>query len=82
MKEVDCVLCNTPIKDEEDLEFAVDQENHPGVLGPCHKKCYDKVCEEEPDAPWKDPISGEVDYEAMAEDLGVDTGEEWDEEDY
>lgn len=30
--------------------------------------------EEDPEAPWKDPISGEVDYEAMEEDLGLDTG--------
>lgn len=28
----------------------------------------------DPDGPWTDPISGEVDYEAMEEDLGVNTG--------
>lgn len=39
----------------------------------------------DPDLPWTDQISGEVDYEVMAEDLGVSDGtdgegydEDWD----
>jgi len=75
-----CGLCNLPIESEEEQKWASDNENHPGVLGPCHESCYGKLCEGQPDLPWTDPISGEVDYEAMAEDLDVDTGEEeWDE---
>jgi len=75
-----CVLCDLPIEDEKEQQWASDNANHPGVLGPCHESCYRKSCEQQPDLPWTDPISGEVDYEAMAEDLDVDTGEEeWEE---
>jgi len=78
--ETKCCVCQLPIEDKEEQEWAKNQENHPGVLGTPHRKCYDKVCKEDPDTPWTDPISGEVDYETMAEDLGVETGEEeWDE---
>jgi len=77
--EMKCFVCQFPIETEEEQKWAENQENHPGVLGTLHRKCYDKVCEQHPDTPWEDPISGEVDYEAMAEDLDVDTGEEWEE---
>jgi len=77
-----CVLCDKEIENEEEQEWAFDNANHLGVLGPCHKKCYDKACDEEPDLPWQDPISGEVDYEAMKEDLGVIDGTEEEEELY
>jgi len=83
MKQVNCVICNSPIKGERERKWAVDDGNHPGVLGPCHKKCYDNAVVNDPELPWTDPISGEVDYEQMAQDLGVDIGEEeGDEEDY
>lgn len=75
-----CVICHLSIDNEEEWKWAMDDRNHPGMLGPCHEKCYDKMCQEHPETPWEDPISGEVDYEAMAEDLDVDTGEEWGEE--
>jgi hypothetical protein len=75
-----CVSCTLPIEDEEEQKWAEDPANHPGVLGPLHQKCYDKACAEKPDLPWTDPISGEVDFEAMEEDLGVSTIEE--EEEY
>jgi len=74
--EMKCCVCQQSIEDEEEQKWAENQENHPGVLGTLHRKCYDEVCEERPDTPWEDPISGEVDYEAMAEDLGMGTGEE------
>jgi len=74
-----CIVCQRALKAKEDREFAENQCNHPGVLGTICSECYEQECEEYPDTPWEDPISGEVDYEAMAEDLGVDTGE-WSEE--
>jgi len=74
-----CIACQRPLKTKEDREFAENQCNHPGVLGTICPQCYGKECEEYPETPWEDPISGEVDYEAMAEDLDVDTGE-WTEE--
>jgi len=76
------VLCQFLIEDEKERKWAVDNCNHPGILGPVHYKCYDKACKEEPDLPWTDPISGEVDYHAMGEDLGVEDpeAEEWGEE--
>jgi len=78
--EPKCVICNLQITDEEEQQWASDGENHPGILGPCHINCYGNAVTNHPDLPWTDPISGEVDYEAMAEDLDVDTGEEeWDE---
>lgn len=78
-----CCICKKPIP-EENREYAELPENHPGILGPVHPECYDRACEESPDLPWEDPISGEVDYDEMAEDLGVDEGEdegsEWEEQ--
>jgi len=71
-----CGLCGLEITGKEDKEFAENQEAHPGFLGPCHKRCYEKLCEEAPQTPWEDPISGEVDWKAMEEDLGVETWEE------
>jgi len=70
-KEVHCIVCKLLIVEEDEQEWALDDENHPGVLGPCHRECYRKVCEEEPETPWTDSISGEVDWEGMGEDLGV-----------
>jgi len=69
--EIKCTICHFLIKDEEEQKWAAGNGNHPGVLGPVHHKCYDKACEEDPDLPWTDPISGEVDYQTMSEDLGV-----------
>ena len=66
-----CMTCNLPIETPEDKEFSESQENHPGVLGQIHIKCYQKVCDERPDTPWTDPISGEIDFEGMGDDLGV-----------
>jgi len=77
-----CCGCQRPLKTKEDREFAENHETHPGVLGTICPECYDNQCLEHPDTPWKDPISGEIDYEAMAEDLGVATGEEEEEEEY
>jgi hypothetical protein len=74
-----CVICNQPIG-PEDKDFSENQENHPGVLGEVHRKCYDKEIEARPDLPWTDPISGEVDYDEMSEDLGVSNGLDSDEE--
>ncbi len=65
-----CVICVQAI-DESDRDFAENDENHPGVLGPVHKSCYNAAVSVDPSLPHTDPISGEVDYEAMAEDLGV-----------
>jgi hypothetical protein len=77
-----CISCKLLVEGEE-LTWAEEQQNHPGVLGIVHQKCYDKICEAEPDTPcWTDPISGEVDYEAMQEDLSVSTGEEWEDDDF
>lgn len=73
-----CVRCTQDIPQDE-REFAMDDRNHPGVLGPCHKRCYDAVVQVDPALPWTDPVSGEVDYEEMQEDLGVSSGEDFDE---
>jgi len=81
--EMKCIICQLPIADEEEQKWAENQENHPGVLGTLHKKCYDKVCQERPETPWEDPISGEVDYGEMADDLGIWPGTEddiWEQE--
>jgi len=79
-----CVVCNLALESKEDIEFAKDDANYPGILGPVHQKCYDKVCKERPETPWEDPISGEVNWDAMHEDLGVENpeAEEWGEDDY
>lgn len=76
-----CTLCDKEIVEEEQ-EWACDNANHPGVLGSCHRKCYEKACDEEPDLPWQDPLTGMVDYDAMKEDLGVVDGTEEEEEFY
>ena len=75
----ECCVCHLDVVDK-DLEWAREQANHPGVLGVLHEKCYDNCCKEEPDLPWTDPISAEVNYTEMAEDLGVDCGETAEEE--
>jgi len=75
-----CVICHVEITEDQE-EFALDPEAHPGIQGPVHQECYYAEVEKHPDTPWEDPISGEVDYEAMEEDLGVDTGRGWEEED-
>lgn len=67
-----CCICREAVETEEDKEFSRDPGNHPGILGDIHPKCYDKACEERPELPWEDPISGAVAYEQMEEDLGVD----------
>jgi len=78
MRGPKCVLCDEPIEDKEEQQWALNNANHPGVLGPCHQRCYDKEREEGPLNPWEDPIRG-----AMVEDYDVDTGEEdWDEEEF
>jgi hypothetical protein len=69
-----CVACNQQV-DSEDVEFSQDQQQHPGILGDVHPACYRSASDSQPDLPWEDPISGEVDYEAMAEDLGVSFGD-------
>ena len=69
-----CVVCEKVIE-EKDRDYAENQENHIGILGVVHPSCYGATIEMEPDLPWTDPISGEVDYEGMAEDLGVASGE-------
>lgn len=66
----DCCVCGLPVEGK-DKEFSEDQEQHPGILGEVHPKCYEKACKEEPDLPWKDPISGEVDFQSMGEELGI-----------
>jgi len=65
----ECCVCHLDVVGE-DLAWAKEQANHPGVLGILHPQCYNKTCDEEPAAPWTDPISGEVDFDGMAEDLG------------
>ena len=72
-----CVVCKKEIE-KKDRDYAENQENHIGILGLVDPSCYGKANEEEPDLPWTDPISGEVDYEDMAEDLGVSFGDEED----
>jgi len=75
-----CILCDKEIAEEEQ-KWAIDPTNHPGILGAVHKKCYEKACDKEPDLPWRDPLTGMVDYDDMKEDLGVIDGSE-EEEDY
>lgn len=65
----ECCVCHLDVVGNE-LEWAREQANHPGCLRICHTKCYDDVCNERPDTPWTDPISGETDFDEMAEDLG------------
>ncbi len=79
----ECSFCKRKLEGE-DQEFAEDPGHHPGILSPICPGCYKKACDEQPDIPWTDPISGQVDYREMAEDLGVDDGsyhdgevEEW-----
>jgi hypothetical protein len=69
------VVCETSIEDSQ-KEFAEDQSAHPGILGLIHTECYTYVADVVPDLPWTDPISGEVDFEGMEEDLGVSDGSE------
>jgi hypothetical protein len=64
-----CDFCKQELTGE-DLEFAKDPAAHPGVLSLVCPKCYNKSCEADPAEPWTDPISGEVDWEQMEEDLG------------
>lgn len=67
--EEKCQGCGKELTNEE-KEWGV----HPGILGPCCHECYHKAVEERPELPWTDPISGQVDYEEMAEALGIDDG--------
>lgn len=81
--EFHCVICDLPITDERHKLFSRDPANHPGILGDVHPECYDAACEEEPDLPWEDPISGEVDYQEMAAALGIWPGSDddlWEED--
>jgi len=48
----------------------------------CYEPEYDYEDPEDPLEPWTDPISGEVDYEQMEGDLGIDTGIDEGEGDY
>ena len=75
-----CQICEKEIP-EEQREFAENQEAHPGILGIIDPECYAKVDQEDPALPWTDPISGELDFEEMEQDLSVSTGDE-DEEDF
>ena len=68
-----CVVCEKAIE-KKDRNYAENQENHIGILGLVHPSCYNITVDAEPDLPWTDPISGEVDFESMTEDLGVDDG--------
>lgn len=70
-----CAVCGQAVPKEEE-EFALNQEAHPGVLGPVDQNCYERVTKEDPAAPWTDPISGEVNFEMMEQDLGISTGDE------
>jgi hypothetical protein len=79
MSENMCDICHKPIKTKKEEEWAAEQGNHPGYLGRPHRKCYLKMCDKEPELPWTDPISGETDWEAMKDDLGVTDGTEEDE---
>jgi len=78
---VSCVVCQQPVG-PEDKEFSEDQERHPGILGEVHKSCYGKEVDARPDLPWTDPISGEVDFETMSDDLGVATESDFEDVDY
>ena len=79
LSELTCCVCKKPIPEKE-KEYAELPENHPGVLGPIHPACYDKLVTACPDLPWTDPITGEINYDEMAEDLGVD-GDGYEDED-
>lgn len=73
-----CCSCSKPIE-QPDMEYAIDPAAHPGVLAPIHPSCYASATAVEPDLPWTDPISGEVDFDEMAGDLGVYDGtDDWD----
>ena len=72
-QEEACILCGTSIE-ESQKEFAEDQTSHPGVLGLVHTECYSYMDDIDPSLPWTDPISGEVDFESMQEDLGASDG--------
>ena len=61
-----CVICEKAIM-PEDRFFANEPGAHPGILGPVHAECYDKAVEVQPDLPWTDPISGQVDYREMGD---------------
>jgi len=71
-----CYGCNKLLEGEE-KEFAEEQAAHPGMLGLYCPDCYKKACDEDPSIPWTDPISGETDYEEMAEALGFETERDW-----
>ena len=70
-----CVICEKRIL-EKDLWIANEPGAHPGILGPVHAECYDKAVEAQPDLPWTDPISGQVDYREMGDALGFSDPEE------
>lgn len=70
-----CTICNEPIQDK-DRAFSTDQELHPGVLGHVHQFCYSAQVDQEPALPWTDPLSGEIDFKEMGQDLGADAGDE------
>ncbi len=74
-----CQICQREIGDK-DKEFSEDDYAHPGVLGNIDKACYSRLQNVDeggdPALPWTDPISGEVDFEGMEQDLGVSTGAE------
>ena len=55
-----CYGCNKFLEGEE-KEFAEEWGAHPGILGLICPDCYHKACDEYPELPWTDPISGEVD---------------------
>ena len=79
-----CQICQREIADK-DKEFSEDTYAHPGVLGNIDKACYSRLQNVDeggdPALPWTDPISGEVDYEGMAQDLAVDDGSQDPEDD-
>ena len=68
------MICEKPVL-EKDQSFANEPGTHPGILGPIHVECYDKAVEAQPDLPWTDPISGQINYKEMAEDIGFDDPE-------
>lgn len=79
-----CCVCGLPIEGEDERKFAEDQAQHPGILGYVHPKCYKIACKEDSNLPWTDPISGEIDFQAMGEVLGIspatedEVWEDWD----
>ena len=70
-----CVRCGKLILGK-DQDIANEPGAHPGILGPIHEVCYNEAVEAVPDLPWTDPISGQVDYWAMGEALGLSDPEE------